>query len=115
MSNDRLSDSQIALVLLSDNETAPLVKAVREIVDLRAGITAERAKVKALREAAEAALAYDAAIAACANSPDKMASFCTVAGDDLDALYTRWQSLSRAALATSDPIEAPSDVHPQGK
>ncbi len=53
MSDYRLSDSQIALVLLSDNETAPLVKAVREIVDLRAGITAERAKVKALREALE--------------------------------------------------------------
>lgn len=36
---------------------------------------------------ADAVLAYDAAIYSCANDPDKMASFCTAQGDDLDALY----------------------------
>lgn len=50
-------------------------------------------------EALEAAAAYDDAIEMCGNSPERMASFCTAEGDDLDALYARWQSLSRAALA----------------
>lgn len=30
---------------------------------------------------------YDAAIQACANDPEKMASFCTAQGDNLDDLY----------------------------
>ena len=48
--------------------------------------------------ACEAALRYHDAIAQCANSPEKMASFCTAEGDDLDALYTAWQVAATVAL-----------------
>jgi hypothetical protein len=47
--------------------------------------------------AAAAAVAYDAAIQQCADSPEKMASFCTAQGDDLDALYAHWINLARQA------------------
>jgi hypothetical protein len=50
-------------------------------------------------EAAKAAVAYDAAIQSAANDPEKMSSLCTAEGEDLDLLYARWISLSRAALA----------------
>lgn len=53
--------------------------------------------------AAQAAIEYDAAIAASANDPEKMASFCSAQGDDLDTLYDRWINLSRAALAKVAP------------
>jgi hypothetical protein len=49
--------------------------------------------------AARAAVAYDAAIQSAANDPNKMSSLCTAEGEDLDALYARWISLSRAAIA----------------
>ena len=49
--------------------------------------------------AAKAAIAYDSAIASCANDPCNMASFCTAEGDDLDSLYADWIDKSRAALA----------------
>lgn len=52
-----------------------------------------------LRAVAEAAVAYDDAIRLCANDPERMASFCSATGDDLDALYLRWMELARAALA----------------
>lgn len=52
-----------------------------------------------LYEAAAAAVAYDDAIRSCANDPDRMASFCTAAGDDLDSLYADWIFKSSAALA----------------
>lgn len=51
---------------------------------------------------ATAALKYDAAIQACANDPDKMASHCTAEGDDLDTLYADWVSLARAAMADDE-------------
>jgi len=38
------------------------------------------AKIDKLREAAKAALRYDEAIQSCANSPEKMASFCSAEG-----------------------------------
>lgn len=53
----------------------------------------------ALRKVAEAAVRYDDAIRACANDPEKMASFCSATGEDLDALYLNWMTLARAALA----------------
>lgn len=56
--------------------------------------------VEALRELAEAAVAYDDAIRSCANDPEKMASFCSAQGDDLDELYFRWMTLARRALST---------------
>lgn len=52
-----------------------------------------------LLAAAHAAIAYDAAIAACGDDPDKMASHCTAEGQDLDALYLAWISAARAAIA----------------
>lgn len=42
-----------------------------------------------------AVLAYDRAIRACANDPEKMSSFCSANGDDLDTLYLNM--LERAA------------------
>ena len=58
--------------------------------------------VEALANACEAAIRYDEAIRACADDPDKMASYCTAEGDDLDKLYDDWMSQSRAALAAVD-------------
>jgi len=52
-----------------------------------------------LLEACKAALAYDQAIRACADDPDRMSTFCTAEGDDLDALYFAWMSKSQAAVA----------------
>lgn len=48
--------------------------------------------------AAEAAIKYDQAIIECANDPDKMASYCTAEGKDLDALYDDWISKSKEAI-----------------
>jgi len=52
----------------------------------------------ALVAACEAAIQYDKAIRQCADDPDKMASFCTATGDDLDTLYMDWMAKARAAL-----------------
>ena len=43
---------------------------------------------------AAAVLAYDAAIRSCANDPEKMSSFCSAQGDDLDALYAKMLSVA---------------------
>jgi hypothetical protein len=40
-----------------------------------------------LVQLARAAVAYDEAIKECANDPDRMASYCTAEGEDLDTLY----------------------------
>lgn len=50
------------------------------------------------RELAQAAIDYDTAIRSCADDPEKMSSFCTAAGDDLDTLYSRWITLAQAAF-----------------
>lgn len=55
-----------------------------------------------LLAAARAALAYHEAIASCANDPERMASFCTAEGDDLDALYMAWHSASTSAVAKAE-------------
>lgn len=63
-------------------------------------------------EAMEAALAYDEAIRSCANDPDKMSSYCTAQGDDLDSLYFGWLDKSRAALAALRKArEGATEVH----
>lgn len=36
------------------------------------------------------ALAYDAAIQECAGDPDRMSSYCTAQGENLDELYAAW-------------------------
>jgi len=53
----------------------------------------------ALEAAARAAVAYDHAIRSCADSPEKMASFCTAQGDNLDTLYAQWQAYALDGLA----------------
>ena len=55
-----------------------------------------------LLEAAKAAVEYDKAIRSCADDPDKMSSHCTADGDDLDTLYFRWMTASRAAIAKAE-------------
>ena len=57
----------------------------------------------ALHAAAVAAVAYDDAIQACANDPDRMSSYCSAEGDDLDTLYAAWINASRTALAKVAP------------
>jgi hypothetical protein len=48
-------------------------------------------------ELAEAVREYDEAIRSCANDPEKMASFCTAQGDDLDMLYFRMVNIVKRA------------------
>ena len=55
-------------------------------------------KCSAMQEACEAALVYDDAIRKCAGDPDRMASFCTAEGDDLDSLYADWMVKARDAV-----------------
>lgn len=52
-----------------------------------------------LLEAALAGAAYRVALAQCANDPQRMASFCTATGDDLDTLFEKWDRLSKEAIA----------------
>jgi hypothetical protein len=54
---------------------------------------------RALGACADSAIAYDEAIHGCANDPERMASFCTAQGDDLDALYLAWLDAARDAKA----------------
>ena len=54
---------------------------------------------KDLLEACEAGQAYDEEIQKCGNDPDRMASHCTAQGDTLDALYLKWITLTRTAVA----------------
>lgn len=51
-----------------------------------------------LYEAALAGREYDRAIRKCANDPEKMASFCTAKGEDLDDLYMDWMTKIQAAM-----------------
>ena len=55
-----------------------------------------------LLAAAQAAIAYDREIQACANDPDKMSSHCSAAGQTLDELYSDWLHKSRAAIAKAE-------------
>lgn len=52
--------------------------------------------------ACKAAIAYNEALKSCANDPDKMSSFCTAEGDDLDLLYESWIRLSAAAIVKAE-------------
>ena len=49
--------------------------------------------------ASRAALAYDDAIRACGNDPERMATYHTAVGESLDALYDAWITKARAAVA----------------
>lgn len=57
-----------------------------------------------------AVLAYDRAIRACANDPEKMSSFCSADGEDLDTLYLNM--LERAAeVAEASCARSPLAKH----
>jgi len=58
----------------------------------------QQAVIDELVEACNAGIAYDKALQSCGNSPDKMSSFCTALGDDLDALYMDWIKRTKQAL-----------------
>lgn len=59
----------------------------------------------ALLAACKAAIQYDKAIRFCASRPERMASFCTAQGQDLDFLYDQWVTKSREAIALAEPDE----------
>ncbi len=64
----------------------------------RGTLAAENRKLKEeLETVVTAALAYDAAIISCANNPEKMATFCTAEGDNLDKLYLDFIQAAHAA------------------
>lgn len=63
----------------------------------------------ALLDACEAAVCYDKAIRSCANDPDKMASYCTAAGEELDDLYADWVAAAHAAIAKAKPDASEED------
>ena len=71
--------------------------------DLETNETAANARLIAAApdglEANLAVIAYDEAIQQCGNNPEKMASFCTARGDNLDILYSRMIDKARAAIA----------------
>lgn len=50
-------------------------------------------------EACVAAMRYDEAIRGCADDPDKMSTYCTAQGEDLDALYMDWVGKAWRAIA----------------
>jgi hypothetical protein len=54
---------------------------------------------------AAAVEAYDRAVESCANDPERMASFCSAEGEDLDRLYLRMRDLAKAVLSKGE-IEA---------
>lgn len=64
---------------------------------------AQREVAEQLQSLAQAAIDYDAAIRSCADDPNRMSSFCTAAGDDLDTLYMRWIGLAREVLNNKEP------------
>ena len=49
-------------------------------------------------DACKAAIEYDKAIESCASDPEKMSSFCTAQGDDLDTLYFGWLAKAKQAV-----------------
>jgi len=75
---------------------------------LLAQLQSERAKVKALREALVAAKGYllNTHIDLETGAPKRTA---------INTLSGGIRLVREALAATSDPIEAPSDVHPQGE
>ena len=88
-----------AAVSQGEADLAQIRRQNREIAELELRLAAVTAERNALLAACEAGVRYDAAIASCANDPDKMASYCTAQGEDLDALYFDWLNRARAAIA----------------
>lgn len=89
---DYLSTAE--LIKSADGKELAMRQDGASVADMRLMVAAPE-----LLEACKAALVYDQAIRACANDPDRMSSFCTAEGNDLDALYFAWMSMSQAAIA----------------
>ena len=104
--NDTVNADTNSLSRANDEATGhPLAKRIRQGTDFPCTMEDGDEIADALDgllAAARAAIAYDSAINACANDPEKMASFCTAEGDDLDALYLEWIGLARAAMASTE-------------
>lgn len=64
-----------------------------------------------LVKAAQAAIAYDKAIAACANDPASMSSYCTAHGESLDMLYANWIGAAEEAMVVNSGA-ASTESHP---
>lgn len=77
----------------SDYELIDRIRGEAEHAAYLRGVEDER---HAARELLAAVLAYDEAIRECANDPDTMASYCTVQGASLDALYERMVGVANA-------------------
>lgn len=68
------------------------------------------------KELARAVLAYDEAIQSCSDDPEKMSSFCTTQGDNLDDLYFRMMEIARFILSQPEPTNTlPPNVVPWKK
>lgn len=65
----------------------------------RQHVTAQETLLVLAREV----VAYDEAIQACANDPERMSSFCTAEGEDLDTLFLRAVTLARFVVLGGDP------------
>lgn len=97
--SDQYTDLREALAAYDDDPTGSYARDCfygNVDSDIIRDLLAER---DALREAAKAAIAYDAAIEQSANDPAAMSSFCTATGDNLDALYEDWITKARAAIS----------------
>lgn len=55
------------------------------------------------QELADAVIAYDKAIAACLDHPEKLSSFCTAQGEDLDMLYLAMTQLAEKVKREGTP------------
>lgn len=62
---------------------------------------------------AAAVRAYDRAINSCGNDPEKMASFCSATGDDLDTLYFAMVNLAHRPSPVSAIKTPDSEPHSQ--
>lgn len=86
------------------------ISVITEAFDLTPEQSAQRvadahilAAAQDMLSAARAAIAYDAAIQSCADDPERMSSFCTAQGENLDLLYSKWIDSARAAIAKAVP------------
>ena len=95
MSNTAQSRSAAALpanvraTLEASNLPIEVATAIADLCEQRSEI------VPTARALADAVLAYDTAIHSCANDPEKMSSFCSAEGDDLDTLYFNMVNAAR--------------------
>lgn len=78
-------------------ERNPLGDSLADYAEAWAADLAARPEVGEFDALAAAVKRYDEAIHSCGNDPEKMASFCTAEGDDLDVLYFAMVNLANRA------------------